>query len=105
MEVTKKLQKLSLAALIVSLLPLATFVPVFLKITLPDGVRMVWAICNIVLALAGLLLSVICVKIEECPRAVNTMSTVCSGALVLMILGLLALRIFVAYLEVEIRAL
>ena len=53
MEVTKKLQKLSLAALIVSLLPLATLVPVFLKITLPDGVRMVWAICNIVLALAG----------------------------------------------------
>ena len=33
MEVTKKLQKLSLAALIVSLLPLATLVPVFLKIT------------------------------------------------------------------------
>ena len=31
MEATKKLQKLSLAALIVSLLPLATLVPVFLK--------------------------------------------------------------------------
>ena len=30
MEVTKKLQKLSLAALIVSLLPLATLVPVCL---------------------------------------------------------------------------
>ena len=33
MEAMKKLQKLSLAALIVSLLPLATLVPVFLKIT------------------------------------------------------------------------
>ena len=31
MEAIKKLQKLSLAALIVSLLPLATLVPVFLK--------------------------------------------------------------------------
>ena len=50
MEATKKLQKLSLAALLVSLLPLATLVPVFLKITLPDGVRTVWAVCNIVLA-------------------------------------------------------
>ena len=97
MEVTKKLQKLSLAALIVSLLPLATLVPVFLKITLPDGVRMVWAICNIILATAGLLLSVICVKSEESRSAVNIMSTVISVALVLMMLGIIALRIFVAY--------
>ena len=41
MEATKKLQKLSLAALLVSLLPLATLAPMFLKITLPDGVRTV----------------------------------------------------------------
>jgi len=99
MEVTKKLQKLSLAALIVSLLPLATLVPVFLKITLPDGVRMVWAICNIVLALAGLLLSVICVKSEESRSAVNIMSTVISVALVLMMLGIVALALVLNYLQ------
>ena len=93
MEATKKLQKLSLAALIVSLLPLATLVPVFLKITLPDGVRMVWAICNIVLALAGLLLSVICVKSEESRSIVNIMSTLVSVALVLMMLGIVALAL------------
>ena len=58
MEATKKLQKLSLGALIVSLLPLATLVPVFLKITLPDGVRTVWAVCNIVLALALMMLGI-----------------------------------------------
>ena len=58
MEATKKLQKLSLAALLVSLLPLATLVPVFLKITLPDGVRTVWAVCNIVLALALMMLGI-----------------------------------------------
>jgi len=46
-EVTKKFQKLNLATLIVSLLPLATLVPVFLKVTLPDGVRSVWAIVHI----------------------------------------------------------
>ncbi len=99
MEVTKKLQKLSLAALIVSLLPLATLVPVFLKITLPDGVRMVWAICNIVLALAGLLFSVICVKSEESRSAVNIMSTVISVALVLMMLGIVALALVLNFLQ------
>ena len=99
MEVTKKFQKLSLAALIVSLLPLATLVPVFLKITLPDGVRMVWAVCNIVLALAGLLLSVICVKSEESRSAVNIMSSVISVALVLMMLGIVALALVLNFLQ------
>ena len=99
MEVTKKLQKLSLAALIVSLLPLLTLVPVFLKITLPDGVRMVWAICNIVLALAGLLLSVICVKSEESRSIVNIMSTLVSVALVLMMLGIVALALVLNFLQ------
>ena len=99
MEVTKKLQKLSLAALIVSLLPLATLVPVFLKITLPDGVRTVWAVCNIVLVLSGLLLSVICVKSEESRSAINIMSTVISVALVLMMLGIVALALVLNFLR------
>jgi len=99
MEVTKKLQKLRLAALIVSLLPLATLVPVFLKITLPDGVRMVWAICNIVLALTGLLFSVICVKSEESRSAINIMSTVISVALVLIMLGIVALALVLNFLQ------
>ena len=99
MEVTKKLQKLSLAALIVSLLPLATLVPVFLKVTLPDGVSTVWAICNIVLALAGLLLSVICVKSEESRSIVNIMSTIISVILVLMMLGIVALALILSFLQ------
>ena len=99
MEATKKLQKLSLAALIVSLLPLATLVPVFLKITLPDGVRTVWAICNIILATAGLLLSVICVKSEESRSAVNIISTVISVALVLMMVGIVALALVLNFLQ------
>ena len=99
MEVTKKLQKLSLAALIVSLLPLAPLVPVLLKITLLDGVRTVWAICNIILATAGLLLSVICVKSEESRSAVNIMSTVISVALVLMMLGIVALALVLNFLQ------
>ena len=99
MEATKKFHKLSLAALIVSLLPLTTLVPVFLKITLPDGVRMVWAICNIVLALAGLLLSVICVKSEESRSIVNIMSTLVSVMLVLMMLGIAVLALVLNVLQ------
>ena len=99
MEATKKLQKLSLAALLVSLLPLATLVPVFLKITLPDGVRTVWAVCNIVLALAGLLLSVICVKSEESRSAVNILSTIISVVLALMMLGIVALALVLNFLQ------
>ena len=99
MEITKKLQKLSLAALIVSLLPLATLVPVFLKVTLPDGVRSVWAIVNIASALVGLLLSVICVKSEKSRSMINVLSTVISVALVLMILGIVALALTLSFLQ------
>lgn len=99
MEITKKLQKLSLAALIVSLLPLATLVPVFLKVTLPDGVRTIWAVCNIVLVLAGLLLSVICVKSVESRSVVNIMFTIISVALALMMLGIVALALVLNFLQ------
>ena len=99
MEVTKKLQKLSLAALIVSLLPLATLVPVFLEIALPDGARTVWAVCNIVLVLAGLSLSVICVKSEESRSGVNIMSTIISVVLALMMLGIVALALVLNFLQ------
>ena len=99
MEVTKSKQTLSLAALIVSLLPLLTLVPVFLKIALPDGVRTVWAVCNIALALAGLLLSLVCVKSKKSRSAVNLLSTVISAALVLMMLGIVVLALALKFLQ------
>lgn len=49
----KKRKTLSMAALIVSILPTATLVPVFLKITLPEGVNTVWAGINVASAVAG----------------------------------------------------
>ena len=97
MEITKKLQKLSLAALIISLLPLATLVPIFFKVTLPEGVRLVWAIVNVVSTLVGLLLSVICVKSEESRSTVNIISTIVSSLLGLMILGIVALALIMNF--------
>ena len=99
MEVTKKFQKLSLAALIVSLLPLATLIPAFLNVALPDGVRSVWAVCNIALTLAGLLLSVVCVKSEDSRSAVNIIAAIVSTLLALMMLGIIALALFINFVQ------
>ena len=54
----KKFQKLSVVALIISLLPLVTFIPVLLHITLTDGVRSAWAGVNIFCIFVGLIISV-----------------------------------------------
>ena len=72
----KKLQKLSAAALIISIVPLMTFIPFLLHITLTDGVRSVWAGANILSVFAGLILSILCVKNRESRNAVNIISTV-----------------------------
>ena len=60
---------------------------------------MIWEICNIVLALADLPLSVTCVKGEENRSAVNIMSTVISVAPVLMMLGIVALALVLNHLR------
>ena len=44
----KKLQSVSIAALIVSILPLAALAPSLLHLSLSDGVRTAWAGANIV---------------------------------------------------------
>ena len=60
---------------------------------------MIWAICNIAFALTGLLLSVVCVKSEESRSIVNIMSTLVSVALVLMMLGIVALALVLNFLQ------
>lgn len=67
----KKFKKLSIAAVAISVLPLATFIPSLLNITLSDGVRSVWAGVNIASVLVGFVLSVICVKNQNSRSAVN----------------------------------
>lgn len=95
----KKRQKLSVAALAVSVLPLATFIPTLLKITLLEGVRSIWAGANIVFVLAALYLSIICVRSSESRSVVNTISTAISVLWVLMILGIVVLALFLNYLQ------
>lgn len=96
---TKKHKKLSVAALCISLLPLATFVPVLMKITLSDTVRNIWAGGNIVCVMLSLLLSVICVKSKENRSAINIVSTVISFAWAVMMAGIVALSLFINFVQ------
>lgn len=90
----KKLQKLSVAALVVSVLPLATFIPAMFKITLSEGVRSIWAVANIAFVLTALYLSIICIRSNKSRSAVNIISMALSVLWALMILGIVVLGLF-----------
>lgn len=93
----KKLKNLSVVALIISVLPLATLLPIFLKITLSDGVRSVWAGANIVFVLVGLILSIICVRNKESRSIINIISTMVGSLWLLMMAGIVVLALFINF--------
>lgn len=95
----KKRKTLSMAALIVSILPAATLVPVFLKIILPEGVNTVWAGVNVVSAVAGFVLSGICVRSDESRSPVNIASTVISAFWCLLMMGMVVLALFLTFMR------
>lgn len=95
----KKRKTLSMAALIVSILPTATLVPVFLKITLPEGVNTVWAGINVASAVAGFVLSGICVRSDESCSPVNIASTLISAFWCLLIMGMVVLALFLTFMR------
>lgn len=95
----KKLQKLSVAALIISVLPLATFIPTLFHITLTDSIRSVWVGANILFVFAGLILSIICVKSRESRSAVNIISTIINSFWVLLMGGIIAIALFISFVQ------
>ena len=95
----KKLQSISIAALIVSILPLATLIPSFLHLSLADGVRTVWAGANIVFVLLGLILSVVCVRNKESRSFINIVSTAISVFWLLLMVGIVALALFLSFVQ------
>ena len=95
----KKRKTLSMAALIVSILPAATLVPVFLKIILPEGVNTVWAGVNVVSAVAGFVLSGICVRSDESCSPVNIASTLISAFWCLLMMGMVVLALFLTFMR------
>ena len=95
----KKLQSISIAALIVSILPLATLIPPFLHLSLADGIRTVWAGANIVFVLLGLILSVVCVRNKESRSIINIVSTAISVFWLLLMVGIVALALFLSFVQ------
>lgn len=95
----KKLQSISIAALIVSILPLAALVPSFLHLSLADGIRTVWAGANIVFVLLGLILSVVCVRNRESRSVINIVSTAVSAFWLLLMVGIVALALFLSFVQ------
>ena len=93
-----KQKSLRIVALIVSVIPLVTLVPVFLKFTLPENVNSAWAGMNVACVVVGLILSIVCVKSEESRSAVNIASTAVSTFLGLLMIGIVALALFMTYL-------
>ena len=90
----KKLQSVSIAALIVSILPLAALAPSLLHLSLSDGDRTTWAGANVVFVLLGLILSVVCVRSRESRSIINIVSTAISVFWLLLMVGIVALAMF-----------
>ena len=95
----KKYQSISIAALIVSILPLAALIPSFLHLSLSDGIRTVWAGANIVFVLLGLILSVACVRNRESRSVINIVSTAISVFWLLLMVGIVALALFLSFVQ------
>ncbi len=95
----KKLQSVSIAALIVSILPLAALAPSLLHFSLSAGIRTAWAGANIVFALLGLTLSVVCVRSKESRSIINIASTAISVFWALLMVGIVALALFLTFVQ------
>ena len=95
----KKLKPLSVVALVVSVLPLATLIPSFLKITLSDGVRSMWAGANILFVVLGLVLSIICVRNKGSRSIINILSTAISALWLLLMIGIVVLALFINFVQ------
>lgn len=74
------------------MLPFATLIFVFLQIVLPDGLRTVWGGINIACVIMGLCLSIICVKNNESRSLINTISTIISALLLMLVIGIIFCR-------------
>lgn len=95
----KKFKSLSITALMINVLPLAALPPGALKIPLSDGVRRAWSWANIVFVLAGLLLSILCVRTKESRSFVNIASMAVSVFWMLLMAGIAALALFMNFLQ------
>ena len=89
----KKANKTSVVAHIVSILPIFTITPVFLQITLSDGVRLVWGGFNMICVLLGFVLSIIGIRRSERKGHMEKLTMWISSFWMLMVVGILAIAL------------
>lgn len=95
----KKMRILSKVSLFISVFPLVTFIPITLKITLPEGLSTAWAVVNIACVVLGLILSIACVRRSESRSLINIVSTVISVFWGFLIVGIVVLALFMNFVQ------
>lgn len=90
-------QKLSIVALLLSFFPAISYILPIFEISLTGGVQTVIAVANIICALTGFILSVICVKKKENRNVLNIISTVVSALWLILIVGFGVLAICLTF--------
>ena len=90
----EKWKLLSRVSLALSILPLATFIPVILGITLPEGVSTAWAGVNIAGVAVGLICSAVCVSSRERRSFLTIVSMLISVFWCLLMAGIVAMALF-----------
>lgn len=96
---SKKITKLGIVAVVTSVLPFATFIPVVLHITLSNAVRSVWAGVNILSVFIGLILSVICIKNRDNRSVINIISMIVGSIWLLLMIGIVVLALFISFVH------
>ena len=89
----KEVNKASIVAIIISILPILTLIPVFLQITLSDGVRLVWVGFNIICVLLGFIFSIIGIRRSERNGHIEKVPLWISSFWMLMVVGILAIAL------------
>lgn len=94
-----KTSTLNKATILLSILPFATLIPVFLNVTLPDTIRTVWAVVNLLLVLFSFVLSMFQVRNKEQRNIVVILSSVISGFLLLLVIGIVLFALAATFLK------
>ncbi|OPX42550.1 hypothetical protein CLHUN_35170 [Ruminiclostridium hungatei] len=94
-----KTPTLSKATILLSIIPFATLIPVFLHVTLPDTIRTVWAVVNVLFVLVVFTLSMIQVRKKERRNIVVIFSSVISGFLLLLMIGFVLFALAATFLK------
>ncbi len=86
-------KSLSIISLIASLIPLATFIEILLKLELSSQTQGIWVFINIVSIIIGFTLSVICVKDKKSRSIVNIIALIICILWLLNMIGIVAVAI------------